>query len=310
MSALFLPEISPVPIASKQVTIMQKKSLNHYTFIFGQEARRSLASKGQKSSRVEVVALLRGAFYLAVIIGGMGTVALADTTWLKTATDCQSFEKGVSAFYAELGKSKVLSDSQKAELREVLQEACGARFRECDFKICRGRSAEDAEDEVEAAIEEMPVKIETDPLVWLEGSPSCEQVLEQVNVRYVILGEADSFPEGKQDEIRKVLRASCSDKFKTCFFPYCVDEEEARKYPDKQYDPEVIAWFDRAADALFGDQRLVVLAGGKVSRRAALKRHKELLDELMHQRDEAIARARQAEEKSGASWQRFSIGSI
>lgn len=88
---------------------------------------------------LRLFALLLGAYLFT-----LPEIAAADLQWLKQATDCASFNRGVTGYFEELGDLGRLSAEQRREVSHVIEEACGPRFASCNFLICRERAATQA----------------------------------------------------------------------------------------------------------------------------------------------------------------------
>lgn len=73
-----------------------------------------------------------------------------------------------------------------------------------------------------ARADDGPLPIESDPLAWLKGDLSCEQLTDQIRGRYAPLGKFSDLPEEKKQELRLVLGVACSQRFAACDFKACA----------------------------------------------------------------------------------------
>lgn len=60
-----------------------------------------------------------------------------------------------------------------------------------------------------------------DPLAWLTREMTCQEFLEQTQVRFGFFGTYQELPEEKRQEMRRVLQAACDARFLHCQFAAC-----------------------------------------------------------------------------------------
>lgn len=143
-------------------------------------------------------------FACLALIAVSASNAVADLGWLQEANDCDSFSAGIKRVFGSVKDFSTMSERQKGELSVVLFEACGPRFKECNFSVCQSYR---------------PGSLE-----WLNQELSCEQFLGQMRDRYSKLGKFSALPGATKVEVGYVLQVACSPRFAECGFKRCMKE--------------------------------------------------------------------------------------
>ena len=164
-------------------------------------------------------------FVLAALLA-FPPCAAADLSWLEQADSCEMFAKGLAENFGSATPAD-FTPEQRAELRIILREACGERFKECGFSICG--LAKDKTGEA----------IVTDPLAWLAGDLTCDQLIEQIKARYNPLGRYSELPESKKGELREVMDVACGPRFAACRFKAC-ERKHAKERAGKDKTEQLV----------------------------------------------------------------------
>ncbi len=247
---------------------------------------------------------MRFGLYILSLMFLCPTVLLAaDLTWLDKAEDCQSFQRGLTKFYESLGDTSVLKVEESEALEHVLNEACGARFKECNFKLCEKRSLSLKDDPATGSSGQAPIK--TDSLAWLKEPLTCDGLLDQIRARYEPLGPYSGLPAEKKKELDHVLDVSCSARFTHCKFATCAkfgasDSEKRLEGLSAQGEGSGELWPEERAEV---DDKLMTLSQYQ---KASLELQKAI--KLEHERlTGLIAQARAQEESEGLEWIKFTV---
>lgn len=244
-----------------------------------------------------------GLYILALLLICPTFLLAADLTWLDKAEDCQSFQRGLTKFYESLGDATVLKAEESEALEHVLNEACGARFKECNFKLCEKRSLSAIDDSSARGAEQGPIK--TDALAWLREPLTCDGLLDQIRARYEPLGPYSGLPAEKKKELDHVLDVSCSARFNHCKFATCAkfgSNDSAKRLEGfaAQADGAGEFWPEERAEV---DDKLMALSQYQ---KASLELQKAI--KLEHERlIGLIAQARALEESEGLEWIKFTV---
>lgn len=151
---------------------------------------------------------------------GLTQVAAADISWLENVVGCEQFSKALAEYFKTIKDFDNLSSSQKKELVVVLDEACGERFSECGFAVCKNLPREDPS-------WEQGKTNKTKWPEWLKGDLSCDDFLREVKSRYRTPSGLKSLSLEKKSELDQVLLIACSERFSHCKFKSCEDDLHA-----------------------------------------------------------------------------------
>jgi hypothetical protein len=153
-------------------------------------------------------------FFLLLASFGLTQVAVADISWLERVVGCKEFSQALAEYFKTIADFDNLSSSQKKELIVVLDEACGERFSQCGFAVCKNLSREDPPGE----------QGKTNWPEWLKGDLSCDDFLREVKSRYHTPSGLKSLSVEKKSELDQVLLIACSEHFSHCKFKSCKDD--------------------------------------------------------------------------------------
>lgn len=177
-------------------------------------------------------------FVLSVLFGILAPSAGAQTqlSWLNYTSSCERFSGYLIQHYGSLESFEQMCRVGIEESQLVLSVACGTRYRDCGFRFCNEQQAA-----VSVTGSESPTNytrarfssaIEKNPLRWLENEMNCEQLVEQIHVRYAPLGGYSGLPESKKLEVAQVLSVVCSDRFASCGFSACSTTAKKEEISD------------------------------------------------------------------------------
>ena len=142
-------------------------------------------------------------FFVPVVLLAAGE-ARSEIDWLYQANSCEELSQGISRHF---GSGDSMNSEKKAELRMVLFEGCGPRFRECNLSVCsKARSME---------------KSEARPLFWINQVKTCSEFKSEFRSRYSFLRKDTSLSPELALEIDYVLRRACSKDFGECGLSRC-----------------------------------------------------------------------------------------
>ncbi len=137
----------------------------------------------------------------------------AEVPWLKTATTCASFSRGLREYLNARKEIKSPSPEQEKEYSSVLEVACGPNFKSCNFAICGQKSTVETRSDV-------PERAAAPPQ-WLNQPLTCDQFTAELRNRFSSLSNISEASPEKKRELEYVLDIACSARFADCQFKNC-----------------------------------------------------------------------------------------
>lgn len=157
-----------------------------------------------------------------------GSRLAADTAWIKSSDDCQSFSKNLNAYVATLDKAARAEKSTQEVFKLIIEEACYGKHAVCGFALCAEINKDDtARTGGSQKSEKTPdaqARGALNPwqrLDWLNEPLTCRQLQARALKEFANVVSYKTLSERRKIELEHVLEASCSDRFQHCGFKSC-----------------------------------------------------------------------------------------